>query len=142
MTGREEIWKKYLDRDKPIQITRQGGFECVESPDGRYLYFTNRDQLWTYDSSSGAVSLIPELSNYRIERYWHLGNGAIYFVTDLQMEIQRFDLTTRTLQLVGKLPGFLPNALPGISLNQAENLLATSYINYRFGDIILTSNWR
>lgn len=141
-SGSEQIWKKYFNRDKPIQITRQGGFECVESPDGRYLYFTNRNQLWTYDFSSGAVSLIPELSNYLVERYWHLGHGAIYFVTDLQMEIQRFDLATRTLQQVGTLPGFLPNALPGISLNPAENLLATSYINYRFGDIILTSNWR
>jgi Tol biopolymer transport system component/DNA-binding winged helix-turn-helix (wHTH) protein len=141
-SGREEIWKKFLDRDNPVQITNQGGFEAVESPDGRLLYFTNRDQLWTYDTDSGNVRLINELSAYRIKRYWHVAAGAIYFVPYQRMEILRFDLTTRTIQNPTNLPGFATTNVPGLSLNPGETLLATSYINYRFGDIILTTNWK
>ncbi|MFM8392611.1 MAG: winged helix-turn-helix domain-containing protein [Acidobacteriota bacterium] len=141
-TGRNEIWKKSLDRDDAVQITRQGGFESVESPDGRLLYFTNRGQLWIHNLKTRISSPVPELSKFLIKRYWHLSNGAIYFVPNLQMEILRFDLQTRTIQPIAPLPGFATDNVPGISLNPAETLLATSYINYRFGDIILTSNWK
>lgn len=38
-TGRWEIWKTPVGGGTPVQITKQGGLEALESPDGRYLYY-------------------------------------------------------------------------------------------------------
>ncbi|MBI3694945.1 MAG: PD40 domain-containing protein, partial [Acidobacteria bacterium] len=38
-SGRQEIWKIASQGREPIRITRNGGFEAQESPDGKLLYF-------------------------------------------------------------------------------------------------------
>jgi Tol biopolymer transport system component len=39
-TGRFEIWKMPASGGQPTQVTYSGGFAAVESPDGRYLYYS------------------------------------------------------------------------------------------------------
>jgi Tol biopolymer transport system component len=39
-TGRFEVWKVAASGGKPEQVTHNGGFVAVESPDGRYLYYS------------------------------------------------------------------------------------------------------
>jgi len=38
-SGRPEVWKKSASGGEAIQVTRDGGFQAMESPDGRWLYF-------------------------------------------------------------------------------------------------------
>jgi len=39
-TGRFEIWKIAATGGDPVQVTSNGGFVAVESPDGRWLYYS------------------------------------------------------------------------------------------------------
>ena len=39
-TGRFEVWKVAASGGKAVQVTHDGGFVAVESPDGRYLYYS------------------------------------------------------------------------------------------------------
>jgi len=39
-TGRFEVWKVTASGGEPVQVTTNGGFVAVESPDGRYLYYS------------------------------------------------------------------------------------------------------
>jgi len=39
-TGRYEVWKVAASGGEPVQVTHDGGFVAVESPDGRYLYYS------------------------------------------------------------------------------------------------------
>jgi Tol biopolymer transport system component len=39
-TGRFEVWKIAASGGPPVQVTTNGGFVAVESPDGRYLYYS------------------------------------------------------------------------------------------------------
>jgi Tol biopolymer transport system component len=39
-TGRYEVWKVAAPGGEPVQVTHDGGFVAVESPDGRYLYYS------------------------------------------------------------------------------------------------------
>jgi Tol biopolymer transport system component/DNA-binding winged helix-turn-helix (wHTH) protein len=41
-TGRDEVWKVPVSGGPSVQITRNGGVEAIESPDGRFLYYTKR----------------------------------------------------------------------------------------------------
>jgi Tol biopolymer transport system component len=39
-TGRFEVWKMAAAGGDPVQVTHNGGFSAVESPDGKYLYYS------------------------------------------------------------------------------------------------------
>ena len=38
-SGRPEVWKKSASGGEATQVTRDGGFQAMESPEGRWLYF-------------------------------------------------------------------------------------------------------
>jgi hypothetical protein len=40
-SGAWQIWNQHLSGGKPVQITRTGGFYANESPDGKWLYFSD-----------------------------------------------------------------------------------------------------
>ncbi|MEX1054582.1 MAG: hypothetical protein WED81_01035, partial [Rhodothermales bacterium] len=48
-SGTWEIWKKPAKVDaEPVQITRNGGYAAMESPDGAWLYFVKRSATGIY----------------------------------------------------------------------------------------------
>jgi Tol biopolymer transport system component/DNA-binding winged helix-turn-helix (wHTH) protein len=52
-TGLAQIWKIPAAGGRAIQMTKNGGEESLESPDGKYLYFTTPKGLsWTFSESS------------------------------------------------------------------------------------------
>ena len=51
-SGRLQIWKMPADGGEAVQMTRQGGFEPMESPDGQWLYFTQ-------DRGSSSIRRMP-----------------------------------------------------------------------------------
>lgn len=38
-SGRPEIWKMTSAGKDPVQVTREGGYQAMESPDGKWLYY-------------------------------------------------------------------------------------------------------
>jgi Tol biopolymer transport system component len=50
-TRRHEIWKVPAEGGDAIQVTRGGGFEAMESPDGKVLYYVSRRQQGFVDCS-------------------------------------------------------------------------------------------
>jgi Tol biopolymer transport system component len=86
-TGAFQIWKVPATSGESgstpaIQVTRSGGFNGIESPDGKYLYF-NKDRengaLWRLDVASGAGSEQPVLESLEWWGWWALGPNGIYF---------------------------------------------------------------
>ena len=39
-TGEQQVWKIPADGGDAIQVTRDGGFAPLESPDGKFIYYT------------------------------------------------------------------------------------------------------
>jgi Tol biopolymer transport system component len=79
-TGTGQIWKVSPDGEGPTQVTRAGGHQPFESPDGRFLYFTRGPSdfsVWRIPVEAGeekAVQLVPNAANWVVEE-----NG-LYFV--------------------------------------------------------------
>ena len=42
-TGRDEVWKLWLDTRRELQLTTHGGFDPFESFDGKTVYFSKFD---------------------------------------------------------------------------------------------------
>jgi hypothetical protein len=39
-TGDQQVWKMPAEGGPAVQVTRDGGFAPVESPDGMFIYYT------------------------------------------------------------------------------------------------------
>jgi Tol biopolymer transport system component len=80
-TGDQQVWKIPANGGEAIQVTRDGGFAPLESPDGRFLYYVKGlidTSLWRIPVEGGqATKILEGLSNYINLAIVHEG---IYFV--------------------------------------------------------------
>jgi len=81
-TGERQVWKMAATGGPAMQITKQGGFESVESPDGKSLYYSKRDLdgIFKVPVEGGQEVPVPELSAVGYYRYWAVTESGIYFV--------------------------------------------------------------
>jgi Tol biopolymer transport system component len=84
-SGTMEIWKMPFAGGRAVQITFQGGYDAVESPDGKRIFYTRRGVpgLWTRPVDGGAHEeeklLIKELE-WQNSRNWTVRKDGIYFL--------------------------------------------------------------
>jgi Tol biopolymer transport system component len=97
-TGLYEIWKMPASGGQATQVTYSGGFAAVESPDARYLYYSqtrNYGPVWRIPLAGGiAEQVIPEIrglfyavtprgiyfQSKRVISFWDAASGAVHEV--------------------------------------------------------------
>lgn len=130
-----------------VAVAAENSREPFPSADGRWLYFTRNDLLWRKPLPDGPEREIAELHDLPVGRFWEVSGETIYFVrriTGTAPPIQRpllcrLEPGTGAPVVLGEIPGFLPVWVPGISLTSDRQYLATSYIKFRIGDILLAT---
>ena len=73
-------------------MTRSGGLEAFESPDGRFLYYTKRGTrsgFWRAPLAGGDEVFVPELATVA-NRYWENSPDGIYFVAPSKTPVLAF----------------------------------------------------
>jgi Tol biopolymer transport system component len=99
-TGEQQVWKIPDTGGDAIQVTRDGGFAPLESPDGKFIYYTKaleETSLWRLPVEGGQTTKVLEnlsnLSNLVIV------NEGIYFVPS-GLSIQFLNLATNQIRPV------------------------------------------
>jgi Tol biopolymer transport system component len=109
-TGRFEVWKIPASGSEPSQVTKNGGFAAVESPDGRYLYYSqtrNYGPVLRMPISGGeSEEVIADIRGL----FFAMTAGGIYF--ESQGAIWFWDAGSRRTQKV-----FVPGKAMGIGLD-------------------------
>lgn len=83
-TGRSEVWKAPSSGGAPEQVTRRGGAQSAESPDGRYLYFSREpyigfrrpNELWRVALDGGAEERVLDAVHWP----WRLSADGVYYM--------------------------------------------------------------
>lgn len=92
-TGRYEVWKTPVNGGAPMQVTTDGGFAAVESPDGQWLYYTqtrNYGPLLRRPAAGGASErIVPDVHGL----FFAVTKAGVYFRTG--KAILFWDSTTR-----------------------------------------------
>jgi Tol biopolymer transport system component/DNA-binding winged helix-turn-helix (wHTH) protein len=146
--GINQIWKIPVEGDtpaKPVLVTEHQGRNATESSDGYFIYYTRFNRLFRLDLRQGNEEEIPELSEFSVGRYWNLVGNRIFFISHKYgstPQIHQFDITSRTVQKLRDIDGYLSRFTPGITVSPDQRLIAYSYITYRLGDIMLIEDWR
>ena len=98
-TGEQQVWKMPADGGGAIQLTWDGGATPLESPDGKFLYYTkNTPGVWRVPVDGGQRTKVLE----GLSSYLNLAivDKGIYFVPDSGSSIQFLDLRTNQIRRI------------------------------------------
>lgn len=144
-SGSLQIWKMPANGGEAVQMTKQGGFEGFESPDGKYFYYTkgrNTADLWRIPAAGGEETPVLEHHKSRLTRAWKVVDEGIYFAaieSPTRQMIKFFDFATEKLTPVA--PVEKPFSL-GLSISPDGRWLIYSQVDRTGRDIMLMENFR
>ncbi len=108
-SGSREIWKVSPAGGTVHQVTRGGGFEPFESPDGKALFYTKGGfsikGIWSFPPEGGKETAVPELAYVRTG-HWSVAEKGIYFAEsgatapNAPRPLKFYDFETRQVSLV------------------------------------------
>jgi Tol biopolymer transport system component len=115
--GTTRVWEIPVKGGDPVLLTRGGGYDMLESPDGKYLYFAapqlagiRRLPLAPRLADGTPVNQTEEVIHETLavsgHRFWTLGQGGIYFV-DAQKRpalLKYVSLESRKVTVLATLP--------------------------------------
>jgi Tol biopolymer transport system component/DNA-binding winged helix-turn-helix (wHTH) protein len=104
-TGEQQVWKIPEAGGDAIQVTRDGGYAPLESPDGKFIYYTKdlfNTSVWRLPVGGGqATKVLEGLSNYL---NLAIVDEGIYFVSQQGMAsgycIQFLNLATKHIRRI------------------------------------------
>lgn len=149
-TGNFQIWKIPLAGGQATQVTKKGGYNSIESLDGKFLYherecsaksFVNTE-IWRLSLETGEDTLV--LGQAGVERYWALAKEGIYFITlgPAHPGINFFSFgTNQVMRLVNLEKQPLP-PLPGLVLSPDGKCFLYAQLDQSGSDIMLAENFR
>jgi Tol biopolymer transport system component len=146
-----DIWRVSFDGSQAIRLTRNGGFEPRESPDGRYLFYLDRPPASLAVGSAARLMRLPlgggqeELVLERVRPFlWSVTDTGIVFVTrepDFDaIDVYRF--SDQQVARVGRLGFRLPVIYTHMTASRDGRwALATNMVRFD-SDLMRLDNFR
>jgi dipeptidyl aminopeptidase/acylaminoacyl peptidase len=139
-TGRPEVWKLQIG-GSPVQVTKNGGYAALESPGGKFIYYTKADQpgpLWKMPVEGGEEKRVVESiygGNFAV-----LQRG-VYFMQGAEREaaLRYLDFSTGGLRTIGPLGGWVSI---GLTISPDERWALYSKPDVVGSDLMLVEHLR
>jgi Tol biopolymer transport system component len=147
--GSWQIWKVLAEGGAPVQVTKQGGFLPIESPDARFVYYDkgNVAGVWRVPIDGGEEILILDQLKPGMSGNWAVVDDGIYFIrfdhvnTDEEGAILFYDLATGRVKEIVKL-GKHHIISGGLSVSSDRRSFFYTVWEHPGGDIMLVENFR
>ena len=146
-SGTYQIWKMDRAGGNARQITRNGGFFARESPDGKYLYYTDGPppapgvRLMRVPVNGGEeIVLIPRVR----PALWSVNQKGIYYL-DLgppTKSLMLFYPESGKVERVGDLPDQSARIQDGMDVSRDGRWLLLNYFDREDTDLMLIDNFR
>jgi Tol biopolymer transport system component len=146
--GDWQVWKAPSKGGLAVQVTRKGGFEAVESLDGKYLYYAKRrhNGLWRMPVHGEGEKQILERGE---EGQWCLTAAGIYLLSrdsKLGFVIQFSKFGARELSQIVTLPlggaGLYNPLMPSLTVSSDGQRALYVQMDHSEADIIMVENFR
>ena len=142
-----QIWRIAAAGGQPVQITKNGGFSCMESPDGKFLYLTKRivAGIWKIPVNGGPEALVMNEMDPALPGYWAVFDDGIYYVNSHakpQPTIEFFCFATRQSTRILEMSGHPDPWFGGLTVSPDRRTIVFSRQEYQSSEIILGENFR
>ncbi|MFN0109923.1 MAG: winged helix-turn-helix domain-containing protein, partial [Blastocatellia bacterium] len=140
--GSEQIWKMPAIGGQAVQITKTGGRQAAESPDGKYLYFSKKPDepgIWRVPTAGGEEKLILVQGH---TGNWAISELGIYLVnpaTKPQATLELFSFATNKISTVATLKKW---AFTDLTVSPDGHKFLWSQVDRNESDLILVGNFR
>jgi Tol biopolymer transport system component len=148
-SGSLQIWKVPLEGGKPVQLTRGGGAEASESPDGRIIYYAKVPEmgpgLWSVPTSGGHEERVLESVRFG---YWAAAHSGVYFIdfdvpSDAPRPVRFFNFQSRQITQVGTVENtVLWSNTPGFAISPDSRWILYTSLESTDADLMLVDNFR
>ena len=148
-TGGLEVWKVPAEGGEAVQVTRNGGFEAQESPDGKFLYYLERpsprigggSRLLRMSVDGGPPTVVLEGIYYGS---WSVAEkGIVFLVHEAAFDaVDLYPFSDRKTQRLGKLPFRQSNTAGRITVSRDGRWLLVNKVDRSDADLMLVEDFR
>ena len=148
-SGSLQIWRMPLDGGNPVQLTRRGGAEASESPDGSIIYYTKAPEvgpgLWSVPVDGGEEQRVLESVRFG---YWAVARSGIYFIdfdvpSEAPPRLRFFDFQSRRVKQVGTVENTVSwTNTPGFAISPDSRWVLYSSVASIDADLMLVDGFR
>ena len=131
------------DGGEAIRLTRDGGWAPIESPDGKFLYYTKNPEdatLWRVPLSGGPAAKVQEVSHYDSLDLAIVDKG-IYFTPNghaSSFSIEFLDLQTNQIR---RIAGFDRPLGGGLDISPDSQWILYTQVDQLGGELRLVENF-
>ncbi|MGH9853716.1 MAG: DPP IV N-terminal domain-containing protein [Blastocatellia bacterium] len=147
-SGSLQIWKLPVAGGQAVQVTKLGGFDSFEAPDGQWLYYAKgrvAPGIWRMPVAGGEETLVLDHHRAGFWRYWAVTEQGIYFTTAETPDhplIEFFNFATGKVTTITTLEKRIDGNVPGLSVSPDGRTLIWSQLDQTSSDIMLMENFR
>jgi Tol biopolymer transport system component len=148
-SGSLQIWKRPIEGGEAVQLTRGGGAEASESPDGRIIYYAKVPEmgpgLWRVPANGGHEERVLESVRFG---YWAIAHSGIYFIdfhvpSDAPRPVRFFNFQSRQVTQVGTVESTVSwSNTPGFAISPDGRWLLYTSLESTDVDLMLVDNFR
>jgi Tol biopolymer transport system component len=147
-SGRPQVWKAPVEGGAAaVQITRNGGYDSFESPDGRLLYYAQRSTpgLWSVPVTGGPeIRVVDGVRFY----WWALADTGVFFLRaraiappKVSGQVDFYSFDKQTVREVGVINGPLDWESPCFTVTRDGRTLLVAQLDQAGSDLMLVNNF-
>ncbi len=146
-TGVYQVWRVPAEGGDAVQVTRQGGFVALESPDGEFIYYVKTFPtagIWRIPVNGGDELQVLDSFKSEFKTDWAVVENGIYFInSDAKpgIAIEFFDFATSKVKRIANL-GKLPHYSHYMAVSPDRREILYSQLDNVGEDIMLVENFR
>jgi Tol biopolymer transport system component/DNA-binding winged helix-turn-helix (wHTH) protein len=147
-TGAHEIWKMPVAGGAAIQITANGGYDALEAPDGRSLYYVERRfsrGLWTVPVDGGPAAKLPGFESLTASSWAIVDSGIIWIdatASNPPAPIRYYDFTTHESSTIAAASEYVIPGTIGFHASRNGTALMWSQLDRQAHDLMLVERFR
>jgi Tol biopolymer transport system component/DNA-binding winged helix-turn-helix (wHTH) protein len=146
-SGSWQLWKRSVGDGPPVQITANGGFAPLASPDGKSIYYTKFDAPGVFQVPvNGGIEV--KILDEPPSGYWGyatVGPDGVYFAGDIakkQPGFKFYDPATRKITVIGPFAKSPFEGTPALSVSPDGRSMLFLQLDEARDSLMLAENFR
>jgi Tol biopolymer transport system component/DNA-binding winged helix-turn-helix (wHTH) protein len=150
-TGQWQLWRRDLNSGSEVQLTWNGGFNAIESPDGNYLYYVrdlSKTSIWRMPMHGNQMeeSIVPALGT-EMWGSWTVSRSNLYYLqrvsaASTKAVLYRLSLAGRHAKCILLTQYAVNSADRAIAVSPDERTILLSLLSVDRSSISIVDGWK